>query len=375
MLTKNSVLGIIFGTTHDKTILALTKDRTMGSVPFGGKYRLIDFPLSNMANSAISEVGVVTQSNYQSLLDHIGSGREWDLARKSGGLHLLPPYASSGSGQFRGRLEALAGIWSFVENSRAEYVIMSDCDVVTTIDYRDVIETHIESDADITVVYAKTDKYDSKKNVEATLFELGDDGVVTDVLVNPDAEGEVNLGLNMFVMKKDFLRKIVRQSAVRNVFSFVKDVLQAYEENYKIIGFEHKGYFSKIDSMMSYYEAGMELLDVKNLRGLFKNSAPIYTKINDSGPVKYGIKSSVKNSLITDGSIIDGTVENSIIFRNVKIEAGAVVKNSIIMPFSVIEKNSVVNYVVADKHVVISEDSNVGGSCTYPLFIDKKAKV
>ena len=140
MSTKHKILGLIFANMHDETIYDLTKSRTMGSVLFGGRYRLIDFPLSNMVNSGVSEVGVITRSNYQSLLDHVGSGREWDLARKNGGLHLLPPFSHVASGMYRGRLEALYGVWDFIKTSDADYVILSDCDVVANMDYSDVID-------------------------------------------------------------------------------------------------------------------------------------------------------------------------------------------------------------------------------------------
>ena len=140
MISKKNVLGLIFASMHDETVIDLTKKRTMGSIPFGGRYRLIDFPLSNMVNSGIKEVGVITKSNYGSLLDHLGSGREWDLSRKNGGLHLLPPFSHVDSGIYRGRLEALNGVWEFVEHSSADYVVMSDCDIVTKIYYRDVVD-------------------------------------------------------------------------------------------------------------------------------------------------------------------------------------------------------------------------------------------
>ena len=144
MGAKKNVLGLIFASMHDSDVIDLTKKRTMGSIPFGGRYRLIDFPLSNMVNSGIKEVGVITKSNYGSLLDHLGSGREWDLSRKNGGLHLLPPFSHVDSGMYRGRLEALNGVWDFVEHSNAEYVVMSDCDVVTTIDYKSAVAFHEE---------------------------------------------------------------------------------------------------------------------------------------------------------------------------------------------------------------------------------------
>ena len=229
------VMGLIFASMHDSSIIDLTKLRTMGSIPFGGRYRLIDFPLSNMVNSGVDDVGVITKSNYGSLLDHLGSGREWDLSRKNGGLHLLPPFSHVGSGIYRGRLEALDGVWDYVEHSLAEYVVLSDCDIVTTINYRPIIEAHIESGADITAVYAEG-FYEQGKNHSATILGIDADGWVNDVMIDPPMTGACNLCLDTFILNKAFLKKIVKEAVSRNQYSFGKDILQDRGANYKILG-------------------------------------------------------------------------------------------------------------------------------------------
>lgn len=374
MSAKKKVLGLIFASMHDSDVIDLTKTRTMGSIPFGGRYRLIDFPLSNMVNSGINEVGVITKSNYGSLLDHLGSGREWDLSSKNGGLHLLPPFSQVNSGMYRGRLEALAGVWDFVAHSNAEYVVMSDCNIVTTIDYKAVIKAHEATGADITVVYGKC-PYDRSKEQRATVLGLDEDGRVNDVMISPAIAGECTISLNMFVIAKDVLKNIVVHAESRSEYSFNKDVLQAKKNEYKIMGFEHKGYFSKIDSVKAYYDANKALLDTKNREGLFIKSAPIYTKIRDNGPVKFGLESDIKNSLIADGCVIDGTVENCILCRGVKIEKGAVVKNCVIMQDTVIGKKSSISSVITDKKVVIGDEKNLTGSDSYPLYIGKNAVI
>ncbi len=189
MAGNNKVLGMIFANMHDVSVRDLTKERTIGSILFGGRYRMIDFPLSNMVNSGVDEVGVITKSNYQSLLDHLGSGREWDLARKKGGLHLLPPFGRVDSGMYRGRLEALYGVWNFVRNSSAEYVLLSDCDVITNIDYSPILKYHIDNEADITVVYAKNIiSMEQAKN--STVYGINEEGRVTDVLIRPQISGD-----------------------------------------------------------------------------------------------------------------------------------------------------------------------------------------
>ncbi len=374
MISNNNVLGLIFSNMHDSAIPNLTKSRTMGSVMFGGRYRLIDFPLSNLVNSGVAQIGVITKSNYQSLLDHIGSGREWDLSNKNGGLHLLPPFSHVGSGIYRGRIEALSGVWSFVEKSNAKYIIMTDCDVATTIDYAPILKKHIETGADITSVYAKISTTDAEV-IDGTVFNTNAEGRITDVLINPEIAGEFKISLNMYVVKKDFLGKIVKDCTSRGITSFETAVLQGKKDELKIYGYEHTGYFSRIDSMDSYYKENMALLNLENRTNLFRNEMPVYTKVRDNGPVKYGIGSKTKNSLIADGCIIDGTVENSVLFRGVKVGKGAVVKNCILMQGTVIGNNCEVEAVITDKCAEITEGHSLMGSESYPLYVGKKAKI
>lgn len=371
---KNSILGLIFANMHDNTVVDLTKNRTMGSILFGGRYRLIDFPLSNMVNSGVYEVGVITKSNYQSLLDHLGSGREWDMARKKGGLHLLPPFSHVASGMYRGRLEALYGVWEFISNSPADYVILSDCDIVTNIDYEPIIQKHIDSMADITVIYGKSN-LSMEQAVHSTVVTVDENDRIFDILVGPQISGACNVSLNMFIMSKEFLKSIVLRAQSRNQYSFERDVLQAHIKDYKIMGYLHQGYFSKIDSISSYYKTNMSLLDTDIRHKIFDDKAPIYTKVRDNAPVKYGLDSMVKNSLIADGCIIDGSVENSILFRGVKVAKGAVIKNSILMQDTVISPKCDINYVITDKKVMIGNFRMLTGSQYYPLYVGKGATI
>lgn len=368
-----SILGLIFASMHDASVAELTKQRTMGSIPFGGRYRLIDFPLSNMVNSGVAEVGVITKSNYGSLLDHLGSGREWDLSRKKGGLHLLPPYSQTG-GIYKGRLDALSNIWSFVEHSKAKYVILSDSDFVTTINFNDVLKQHLDENADITTVYSKG-YYDSEKNQGTTILEIDSDKRIKDVLVDPQISGECNICLNMFIINKDFLKKIVFDATSRNQYSFTRSILQSKKDDFKIVGYEHDTFFTKIDSVRNFYNANMSLLETDKRDALFLKDYPIYTKIGDNGPVKYGLESNVKNSLIADGCVIEGTVENSVLFRGVKVGKGAVVKNSVLLQGTKIGSNCEISSIIADKNVEISDSKVLTGSETYPLYIGKNGKI
>ncbi len=369
-----SVLGLVFSNMHDSSITELTKKRTMGSVMFGGRYRLIDFPLSNMVNSGISEVGVITKSNFQSLIDHLGSGSAWDLSRKKGGLHILPPFSNVSQGIYRGRLEALCGISRFIEYSVADYVVMTDCDVVTNMNFTPIIEEHIETGADITVVSNKAE-YSKDDTSVATVYETNRNGKVTGVLINPQISGELNLGLNMFVMKKDFLTEIIRHSKARNLLSFSKDILQSKVNQLHIHVYDYQNYFRKIDSLASYYKANLDLLEKEVREELFPRKTPIYTKVCDNAPCKYGEESKVKNSLVADGCTIEGTVENSIIFRGVKVDKGTKISNSILMQDTVVGKKSDVSYLISDKKVRINDYSTLSGAATYPMLLEKGASV
>lgn len=371
---NNNVLGLIFASINDSTVIDLTKQRTMGSIPFGGRYRLIDFPLSNMVNSGIQEVGVITKSNYGSLMDHLGSGREWDLARKKGGLHLLPPFSHVGGGVYQGRLEALNNVWNFIDYAKSEYVVMSNCDFVANIDFSEVVAQHAESDADITIVYAKG-QYSMDKNVSTNVLIVNDENKVTEVLVHPDMTGECNICMDMFVMKTDFLKKIVREAASKNQHSLIRDVLQGRKDEFTFRGYEHKGVFFKIDSLESYYKTNLMLQNTEIRKALFNTESPIYTKTGDNAPVKYGLETTVKNSSIADGCMIEGIVENSVLFRGVKVGKGSVVKNCVLMQGTVIGEKCSLECVVTDKEVEISDERVLTGSPEYPLYLGKKAKI
>lgn len=373
-VNMGNVLGLVFANMHDTTLGDMTKNRTMGSVMFGGRYRLIDFPLSNMVNSGISEVGVITKSNYQSLLDHLGSAREWDLARKKGGLYILPPFGNVESTLYRGRIEALYGAMSFIKHSRAKYVILSDCDVVTNIDYKPIVAAHIESGADITVV-AHTGVYSSDDIKTSTVFNVDADKNVTSVFINPDISGTCTTSLNVFVMSMDFLIETVNDAMARGNVSFERNILQEKCRELKIKIYEYDNYFSKLNSPESYFKSNMALLEPENARKLFVPKRSIYTKVSDNAPVKYDLDSKVSNSLIADGCIIEGEVENSVLFRGVKVGKGAKVKNCILMQGTVVGDNAELSYLITDKNVSICENHILTSSPQYPMYVGKGASV
>ncbi len=376
MANMSNVLGLIFANMHELTVTDLTKNRAMASIPFGARYRLIDFPLSNMVNSGISNVGVVTKSNYQSLLDHIGSGDEWDLSRKTGGLHFLPPYSNNytNGGLYRGRLEALAGVEGFIKNAHADYVLLTDCDCVANVDYKKIVDYHEEKGADITVVYGRS-VFTPEQTKTRTILKVSDQGEVCDVLIRPDMAGEFDASMNIFVMSKDFLMKIIGESMSRNLYSFEVDILQHRLGEFKVCGYRFDGYYSQIDGIQAYYQANMDLMNKEVRTELFNLTDPIYTKVRDDAPAVYGLEASAKNSLIADGCVIEGTVENSVLFRGVKVGKGAVIKNCILMQDTEVGDKCELNYVLADKNVKVGNYRSLCGTVDYPVFVNKNSAV
>lgn len=362
-------VGIIFSNIHDGKVPELSRDRTLGSIPFGGRYRLIDFPLSNMVNSNIDTVGIITKSNYQSLMDHVGSGKDWDLARKDGGVIILPPYGDIlSSNLYNTRLEALKGVTNFLFRADEEYVVMTDCDAVCRINYNDIIENHIRKGADISLVYdVRVPSFEEK---DAITFSITDDRI-TQINFSPDMDGEKeNIFINVFVMKKSLLQNIVMESISHNKNHFMADIVAKNLKSLKIIGYKHKGFYAGITSFQAYYDSNMALLNESNRNELFGDRS-VFTKIRDSAPTKYGNSSCVKNSMIADGCIIEGEVENSIIFRNVKVGRGAVVKNSIIMQNTQLGENCKLNCIITDKNVTIKDRKILSGSENHPFYVGK----
>lgn len=369
----NNVMGLIFANLHGQLISELTDKRTMGSVPFGGRYRLIDFPLSNMVNSGINKVGVVTKSDYQSLMDHLGSGKAWDLSRRRDGLFFLPPFGSDAFDAYRNRISTLNSIKGFLLNSKEEYVLISDCDSICNIDYQSVLESHIKNDADITLVYTRGKIPENQD--EPTVLSLDSTGRVKDVLINPSIEGTCSFYMNKILMKRELLISLVTECTSKNLTNFKRDIIQGQFNKLKIFGYEYDGYLAVIDSMSSYFKANMDLMNIEVRNDLFNSARPIYTKVRDDMPTKYGLGSNVKNALIGNGCVIEGEVENCILFKGVHVGKGAKITNCVIMQDTVIGAGSNLNYVIADKDVVIKDNRSLMGYLSYPVYISKASMV
>ena len=368
---SNKRLGLIFANTNEKNLPDLTAYRTTASVPFGGKYRLIDFPLSNMSNSGINNVGIVTKKNFQSLMDHVGSGSAWDLARRRSGLSILPPY---GEHSFSTIVETIFNLHGYIEHGDEEYVLISPSDCVYNMDFGKVLEFSEKNNADAVFVYIKkavsvlTDDF-------RCILEMDDSGKIQKVMATPVSDEVCNLSIGTILIKKAVLMGLIRQAMSESKYSYVRDVLQPALQNYNLYGYELEGYCEIIGSVKEYYDANMKLMDRDTRYKLFDYQRPIYTKVRDDVPSKYGLESNVKSSLIAQGCVINGTVENSIISKGVHIGKGATVKNCIVMQDSVIGDGVTLSYTVIDKDVKVSRGSSLQGSPYYPMYIAKKSIV
>lgn len=376
----NSTAGIVFSNLNDNTLSRLTEDRTVAAIPFACRYRLVDFGLSNMVNANISNISIVTNYNYRSLTNHIGSGKDWDLARRSGGINIVSPFqyiSGSGAKMYSGHLDALKNMTDLISSLKEENVVLADCDTIFNIDLKDVIERHEETDADLTIITSKCkDTWTSQTS--RLLVKTDYNGRVIDLLMG-DRYNERNpeVSLNVYIMRTAYLRRILQESMARNYSGLTRDVMLREYRSAKYYSYCYDGYNAFVSSFRDYYNYSIELTVNETARNsLFGvRERPIYTNVHNSNPAVYRDGASVRDSLIADGCIIEGTVENSILFRNVRVAKGAVIKNSIIFNGGIIGENANINCVVADKDVVICDNRILSGHFTMPFFIEKHKRV
>lgn len=374
-MNANKVLGMIFANIHEEALDSLTAMRTMGSVPFCSRYRLIDFPLSNMVNSGMTKIGVITNANFQSLMDHVGTGKPWDLSRKNDGLFILPPFNVGSAAIWGNRIDAIYGNKGFLEESNQTYVVMSDCNNVLSIDYKALFDFHEAKGADITIVGVKAPMPEGIGSI--LCFDSVDkDGKITEMSLDRNDGRDIYHSVNIILMKKYLLESLITTAHSKNESSFQRNIIMANAKNLKIYAYDATDSFvGTLSSIQAYYDVSMSLLEKKNRRKLFSDAQDIYTKERDDMPSIYGNESRLTNSLAADGCIIEGTVENSIIFKGVKIGKGAVIRNSILMQDTVIGDNSKLNCVIADKDVNIKSGVELSGAPTFPVSLSKGTRI
>ncbi len=367
-------MGIIL--TSEERIPPITDIRAVAALPIAGRYRIIDFVLSNMANAGITNIGVATETNYSSLMDHIRSGKPWDLDRKNQGLNILPPNLENVSyGVIKGNIDMLAGISDYIHRSHQTYVILCIGNSLCNIDFEAVVQNHKDTQADITAIYKDMSGIPETDLSRFTLIETDDDNKVTDIEVQPYYPKSAKAAMDVYVMEKALLESIVDECSARGDHDFIKDALVKKMDGLRIYGYEYTGYMDKIDSLKSYYKNNMIFLNGDIRAELFNPQNPIYTKTKDQSPTRYGEGAVVENSFISDGCNIEGTVVNCVLSRGVKVNKGAVIKNSIIMQDSVIEENVELDHVIFDKEVYITKGRKLIGQESYPLAIAKGTRI
>ena len=378
MLNNKKAMGLIFPNSFDAHVARMVKLRAMASLPFAGRYRLVDFVLSSMSNCGIDNIYVLPNRNYLSLMDHLGTGREWDLARKNGGLHIFPPFAESGNQVAPGRVGSLANILRVLKDSDEKYVFMADTNMAVNFDFNAMLDEHIATGADVTMAYheqALPESALSNADVNKDLyyaFEI-DGGRITDIKINA-TEGVQNLSLNYIVMERELMIKLVTEAFSRGLPHFIRDVLWAQRNELNLHAYKFEGYVSRVWSITSYFEENMKLLNDENLDALFAGNT-IYTKVRDDNPTRYIAGAKAANIMAADGCVIEGEVENSILFRGVKIAKGAKVSNCILMQDTVVEEGANLEYIITDKNVTVSAGKEMKGTDSYPVYIDKHSVV
>lgn len=369
------VMGVIYTSRNDLRLRELTMSRAVAALPVVSRYRIIDFVMSSLVNSGARNVGVIMQKNYHSLMDHLGSGKEWDLHTRNDGLFILPPYLTRDNvGTYGGMLEALRSNLRYLRRSKQEYLILTNSETVYNMNLDDALRYHIDNHADMTLIYTKAGniRFDQQVTDRHAYLDVDNRGNVVDYESGPVEPTYDNFYMDVLIIRREMLAHLVDQAVAHGERDFGKDIIQSHIRtgDMKIMGYEYKGYACRIESVLSLFRFNMDMLDVKTRHEMF-NVNPVYTKVRDEVPAKYMHDSSAVNSLVADGCVIEGHIENSILFRGVRVAPGATVKNSIIMQDSEIQQGAEVENVILDKQVTIKRDGRLIGQPSYPIVIAK----
>jgi len=363
-----NVTGIIFA--NDGTVSSLTEKRTMASLPFGGRYRQVDFALSNLSCAGIHRVGIVTRHSYQSLMNHVGSGEEWGLEMEEGGLEYLTPYSSSKVSDYRGKLESLYSAMSFLEyGSDDELLIMIDSAILSNIDLTKVIASHVESGRDITLV-TKSGIANGSRKLDLAV-KLDKKGEIADMAVDYAAPANYEASMDIFVLNKRWLIQQVKEHIAHNLYHMDRDlVLGLWQKKAVTINvFPFDGVAMYNESVEEYFANSLSLTQKAVREDLFGRNHPIYTKVRDRVPTYYGEECHIENCSVADGCMLGGTAKNSVLFRQVTLYPGAEVENCVIMNDTVVGEGAQLKYVILDKDVVVRPGAKLMGTPTTPVII------
>ena len=372
----DNAFGLIVTGERTTRLKDLTLSRSTAAVPFGGRYRAIDFILSNLVNAGITSVGLITEKNYHSLMDHLGSGKEWDLHRKREGLFILPPFMTKeNSGVFRGAVDAIRSVIGYVRRTSDDYVILSWAQNVMNVDLVPMMEQHLSTGADVTILYAEDGSLQPEEQSQDLRLIMDEKGRVTDMELDAYRPRSVNRSCDVMIMKKELLEYLVEEAFARGEYDFHRDILLKKYRTLNIMGYKFEGFLARLESIENYFTGNMDLLNADVQKDLFNPRHPIYTKVKDEVAARYSVSAQVKNSLVADGCVIEGQVENSVLFRGVHVKPGARVFNSIIMQGAEIDENVLLDHVILDKGVKILPGRTLQGYDSFPIVIRKNQTV
>ena len=367
-----NVMGLVFANIYDSSLGQLTNKRTQASLPYGGRYRQIDFTLSNMANAGIRHIGIVTQYNFQSLMNHIGSGEEWDLELAEGGLEFITPYSMGAANTFRGKLEAIAAAsGSYLSKGNEEYIILADAAVICASDLQKVIDAHIASGKDVTVV-VKEGIANGRKQLDLAV-RLDQEGEISDMAVDFAASEDYLASMGMFIMRKDLLLKSAEACVSRNRYRFEREfILQDWADGKLSVGayeFDDVALFN--ESTEEYFRNNLAIIEKEIRHGLYRDGLTIYTKVRDQVPTYYGENSEIDDCIVADGCVLLGAADNSVLFRRVRLSTGAFVKNCVIMANCEIGIGAHLEYCILDKDVKINAGVKLIGTPEHPVILNR----
>ena len=372
----DNAFGLIVSDERTTRLKDLTLSRSTAAVPFGGRYRIIDFILSDMVNAGLTSVGLITEKNYHSLMDHLGSGKEWDLHRKRDGLFILPPFMTKdNAGVFRGAVDAIRSVIGYVRRTAEDYAILSWPRVVMNVDLVPMMEQHIATGADVTILYAEDGALQPEEQSQDLRLIMDEKGRVTDMELDAYRPRSVNRSCDVMILRKELLEYLVEEAFARGEYDFHRDILLKKYRTLNIMGYKYEGFLARVESIESYFTGNMALLNPDVQADLFNPRHPIYTKVKDEVAARYSVSAQVKNSLVADGCVIEGQVENSVLFRGVHVKPGARIFNSIIMQGAEIDENVLLDHVILDKGVKILPGRTLQGYDSFPIVIRKNQTV
>lgn len=372
------VLGMINLMNEQDDLSTLTRNRCVGAVPFAGRYRIVDFALSNMSNSGIQKVMLLANDKADSLLEHVGDGHHWGLdTNAEGGVTVLSP--SHLAKDMRGDLFHLYSHLEVLKNCTETYVLLAPSSVIYHMNFENMIDYHLGNDADMTILYKHLTEMDRHAHIgHAYSLEMNEQGRVVRVTPTYHALPSLkpqNIDLDTMVIKRSLLIELIEQSMMFGNERYLKEVIWSHLADIHVQGYANHGYVAIMDSIDSYYAHSMHLLQPHGWHEFMINHESVYTKHEEELATAYHDQALIRNSFIAHGCSIEGYVENSILFPGVKVNRGVSIKNSIVMHQCAIEANAYLDHVILDKQVVVEQGAILRGEFAHPIVAEKMVEI